>query len=628
MANYLGNKIADRLASEYEDFQKMENLHTRPFQQFNSSFDGKIRSLTDYIDYSFAKFNQFVEIPEDSEDYEVHLKMPHIRNKLMAILARLSAQRMKSEVHAQNMLQGADKELARFIGMILEWSDDTSQQDKVHFDWMLETAMKGTGILCEDYYRLEREVKEILEYDPITGKSRWKKKKIAESGCRGYVVPLEEFFVWNIREPDIQRQSKVVWATVMPIRDFKRIYAKYPKAKEVIPGGERLHEDTFFQQYLHGLGQDMVSVRRIFNRDQDEFKIIANNVELTEEDNPIPFKHKNLPFVRAIYEPIQPDFFYGKSLADKGGNIADAIDQLFNDLFNRNQMSLKAPLVAKKGSVLQDSVWRPDSILWYTGEKPERLEVGTGSQDTDRLFNILSDQLNLSTVSPTIQGQAGSGSTAREVIMAQENANELMSMFQRMMEWAEGPRAEMRISNLLQFLEKGEIEDITEMPAGTVRILTQGNVELSTGKFGTREIRLMREGAMTPPNILERQFSETHEIIEVSMEALRRLKYYVRIVPNSSIKISQSLKKALDVEYATTMANLFPNLVNQRELATSLTEAFDKSPEKMLVKEEEGGGIDEQISQLLGGGALSPRMQRVTQGIGRQENALPSLVAV
>ena len=602
--------ITNTLLKEYEDFAKMRQLHTRPFNQFNSAFDGKLRSLQEYIEYSFAKLNQFIEIPEDSEEYEIHLALPNIRNKLMAILARLSAQRMKIEIHPQNADQENDRIISMVMDHLMTWADEVSEHEVAHFNWMFETVLKGTGILCEDYYRYTREVPDIKIYNPQTGKSEWKKKKIIEEGLKSFVVPLEEFYIWNIREPKIEKQHKIVWMTITDYENFQQTFKNYPKVKEVLKGAE-IKEEVFFKEHLEQLSDMGVQIMRIFNQTDNTFKIIANNIELTEENNPNPFHHGKAPFARAIYEPIQTDFFYGKNLPDKLGNLSDAINQLFADLFNRNQMILKAPLMAKWGTTMQDTVYRPDSVFWYEGEKPERMEIGGNSQDTDRLFNILQDQLNLSSVSPVNQGQVGSGSTAREVLLAQENANELMNMFLRFMEWGEKERAPLRLSNIIQFLLKSDIVDKVVGRDGQElgRIFFQHKTTLQNGKVGTREIRIKPQKHITPPEVLVKEQLEEKEIYEISLELIKSLKYYIRIIPNSSLKISKALQKALDQEYTITMMQAFPDLVNRRALAEDLTENFDKNPSRLLLDEaSQPTSLEDQMTQFMGGKETSNQL--------------------
>lgn len=615
MPTYLEKpSVTDDVVQAYSDFARVRENHQRQFVHFNSSFDGQTRNWQQYIDYSFKKFNQFVEIPQDAENYEVHLALPNIRNKLMAILARLSAQRMKSEIHAQNVEQNFDRIVSKYLESMLEWSDDTSQQDVVNFYWMLETAMKGTGILMEDYYKHVREIKDIKVYDATTGQSKWKKRTETEDGCHSFIIPLEEFYVWNMRMNayDLQKQYKTYWVTLMDWQDFQYCFRRYPAVKknEVKPGGYFSEADkAFYNDYLSTLPEKTVEVMREWCKEADTFAIYANGTRLTEPDNPIPFKHKNYPQVAAVYEPIAHDFFPGKSLPDKMGNISDAIDQTFNDLFNRNQIEMKAPLVAKKGSTMQNSVWRPDTIIEYTGERPEVLKVSTSTQDTDRVFNILNEQLNLSSVSPTGQGQTGSGSTAREVVIAQENANELMNMFLRFMEWAEVRRVDLRLPNILQFLTtpvnvKEVAGDESAEMVDTYRTLFQHGVELESGEYGTREIRIKPDMKITPPQVLEKQFNPAHEIYEVGAEFIRQIKFFSKVVPNSSVKLSKALIKALDQEYVQTMVQLFPDLVDRMKLAGELTEAFDKSPDKLLKKPEEAGPPDQmaQLEQILNGG--------------------------
>ena len=578
--------VSESVLNEYNDFSKVKLYHTKPLNIFNAAFDGTVRSLVDYIDYSVKKFNQYTQPPEDSEDWEVHLALPNVRNKLMAILARLSAQRVKGEFFPQNQSQISDKIISKIVSYLVEWSDDVSNQDLVNLEWMFETALKGTGILLEDYYKYSREIKEIKSTDPETGKSVWKKKKITEDMCYSKVVPLEEFYVWNIRQEDIQKQYKVYWATTMDFEDFKRTFKKYPKSKDVLPGGSDELNKTFYSEFLSDLPGGSIGVLRMWCQDKDEFRIFANGVELTEEDNPIPFKHKKYPFSKGIYEPLLPGYFYGKSLPDKCGNLSDSIDQLFNDLFNRNKIQLRSPLIANKDSVFADTIWRPDNIIYYEGEKPESLDIKGSNQDFNKLYDILNSQLNTSTVSPISQGQPGSRSTAREIILAEEHANELIGLFLRFMEIGEKQRLELRVSNLLQF-QTNRIQELSdENFSKAVRVFKQYGIMLENGTIGTREIRLKDPSQITSPEILEKEYKKDYEIFEISTEFIRDLNLYIKIIPNSSVKISVTLKKALDIEYAMTMVKLFSSQVNMRELAVDVTESYDKDPNKLLVNEQ------------------------------------------
>lgn len=614
--------VEDDVVSELKDFQRVRENHSRPLYQFNSAYNGEIRSLTTYIEYCFRKLNQFVDIPKDSEDYEIHLALPNIRNKLFAILYRVAAQRMKSEFYPQNVEQPFDKIVQKFLSELAEWSDETSQQLMVTTMWLFETCFKGTGILCEDYYKHTREIPEVQVYDTETGKSTWKKKKIVEDKCYSFVIPLEEFYVWDISLPfyRIQEQYKIYWETVMKWEDFQAKFHKYPNAKNVKKSGDyRTENEPFYNDNLRDLEDDQVRVIRVWCREMGTFKIIAGGEKLTEDDI-FPFKHGFYPVIPLIYELIQFDFFYGKSFVDKNGNLSDAIDQLFNDTFNLNQLEMKAPLVAKQGSTLQDSPWRPNNILWYTGEKPEPLSVSrTGSQNTDRLFGILKNQMDLSSVSETFQGQTGSGSTAREIILAQENTLAVMNGLIMVLEWGEWMRMQMRMSNMLQFqttplLLRNLTENADEF-MGAYREVVRYDVELENGRRGTRKIKIMPKSKMSSFSQLERQQSDTLEIWEIDAEFIRNLKLYIKVIPNSSIKQSKTLQKALDLEFTSTSMTLFPDLANKQELYTNLIETFDKSPEKLILKQEVGG-MDEQIEKMLAGGGQNvpqPTAQRMQQ---------------
>ena len=595
------NTVDERVEEELADFGLAKAVRNKPYRLFNSAYDGTLRDLNQYIDYSQGKFNQYIEYPADTEEYEIQLSLPNIRNKMMAILARLSSQRMKAEFFPQNSSHKVDKIVTDYLRDVFEWSDDKSNHDVVNFYWMLETAMKGTGILLEDYFKYTRVIKDIKETKE-DGSSVWKKRDIVEDGLQAYVLPLEEVYIWNIREPNIQKQHKVYWASTMPLADFKHRFRNYPKTKDVIPGGSlALDDKSFFNEYLNNVPEGHVQVLHMWSAELDEFKIIANNEELTEEDNPIPFKHKKIPLVKNIYEPIAADFFYGKAFPDIVGNISDSIDQLFNDLFNLNQLRMKAPILAQTGTVLSDVIWRTDNVVEYDGEKPEQMKVSGGGNDVDRLNNILFGQLNDSSVSPVGQGQVGSGSTAREVVLAEEHANERMNMFLRFMEWGEKDRADMRIKNILQFFTRPLIgQHVAEEK--NYRVFVQNNVSLNNGTIGTREIRFKPAEQITPPAVLEKLQRDDLEIIEMDIDFIRNLDLYTRIIPNSSVKMSEALRKALTMEFTQGMVTFFPDLTNRPELAVEYVRDYDKNPDKLIKKLEEQKSPEEQFEMMFGQG--------------------------
>ena len=187
----------------------------------------------------------------------------------------------------------------------------------------------------------------------------------------------------------------------------------------------------------------------------------------------------------------------------------------------------------------------------------------------------------------------------------------------------------MRISNILQFLTlpKNISELVDDKTAQEFRTFILNNVKLANGTVGTRIIKFKADEQITPASVLEKQNKEKDmEIIELGVDFLRKLNLYVKIVPNSSIKISEALKKALNVEFAGTMVKLFPNVVNIRELAFDLVESFDKDPDKLLATPEQSMPPEEKFDQMFGGGQSSMQQgSSVSQQMGEADKVLPQL---
>ena len=100
---------------------------------------------------------------------------------------------------------------------------------------------------------------------------------------------------------------------------FKMKFSNYKNALNVKPFvalGANEQRPYYYDYISRDITAQAVELIRYYNQDTDEFVLIANGVWLnplpTDKIMPLPFKHKQLPFWKAIYEPFGSDFFYGK----------------------------------------------------------------------------------------------------------------------------------------------------------------------------------------------------------------------------------------------------------------------------------------------------------------------------
>ena len=146
----------------------------------------------------------------------------------------------------------------------------------------------------------------------------------------------------------MNKQGEMIWRTLLKWNDFQVQYAKFKNKEYVIPGSQFADTSIFTDFLSYDVrGQDFVEVIKYFNKDKDQYAIIANGVLLNpvrikdqEEISPLPWNHKELPFSKTIYEPLDANFFYGISLPQKVKDPQTALNRMWQLLLEREQRAV------------------------------------------------------------------------------------------------------------------------------------------------------------------------------------------------------------------------------------------------------------------------------------------------
>ena len=589
----------DKVKKWYDYYSTMRETMNQPYRYFNN------RTMVQYIDDSTERFNGYLPPRTDKYDWQSHVFSNATRNKTMALFAKIGLQAPDVKLLSTDTKNKISKRASSIIHDCYVQSKVKSNASMEYFNETLDCAVKGTVIAYEGYKVAERKIKEIKTYDPLTGDVTFDVKTIKDyDDCYSEICNLPDFFIWNIYEPEVQNQSRIIWRKKMLKDEFLHNFSKYPNVSKVKAGGEMTPEDEtefYKEEWGIDLKSDSVEVLYCYDRPKDEYLIIANGVLL--QDTPFPWNHKKYPFGKTVFEKFDISFFYGKSLPDKMLADQDTLNTLYNMALDKTFLSIFPPILDSTINEVEDELLVPGRRMPVEDiNSMKELQIKSVDNSHFNMLELVSKNIDLSSVSATQQGQSGSGSTAREVVLAEENARILMGVFNFLLEDLVWQKAKLRIPNILQFysqpnkveiLKRKGVDEITE----SFKEIVIDNIVLEDGKTGIKKIRIVGDNVTGNKRNAKNRIAEEErvqrteeginmEILEVPASYIRQLDVDISIVKNSGYMTSKSTKMAMELEYIKYVLSLFPDMVNKEALFEDLNEIYEKDNDRLMMQKE------------------------------------------
>lgn len=612
------------IARVYNRYRSLENIRDRQYRYFNN------RNLVDLINDAQKRFNGYVEPRNGPNDWGAKTIDPLTRNKVIFVLASLAAQRTKVNFYKED---GDDAIRSKIVKAMHEHSYIDENEEIQTFYEMLSAVVKGTVIGYEGFKAPKQKIKAIDSYDPETGEIKWTEKTITlESKVFSEIVPLEDFFPGDLRQRDIQKMPDLVWRTVMPFSMFKVEFKKYANAKYVQKGGDTMTH-PFFKDYVQNLEGDEVEVVRYFNKVDDEFHIMANGVLLTQYISPMPWKHKEkgmgYPFWSTIYEPYDEKWFYGKPLPEKLRSNQDTLDALYRMMLDQTFLSIHKPVLTSAVEDVEDDMLRPGRKIPVTDVNEwKELDISAPNGGQFQMFEIVRRSIEDASASDTVTGlRNDKEKTATQASIEKEGAQTLLSMFKNFLEWGAEQKARLRTENQLQFyplpigIEDGKVKYRKIRVDNVPLILQQRNGSIIL-KF------CADKSEITPveiPNELRARFedkygkrfdevsvtqlSENIEEVKMTPEFIEDFNVGIKVIADSSQKMSEGLQKAMALEFVDRVVTVFPDLVRRDAVARDLIDIYDKNPDEYLITSPSEQDQALQRSQQVSGGQQGQQVE-------------------
>ena len=581
---------------------------------------------TNLVQYTKVSKGQFIghrAKPEWKKDYQYNVFDPITRDKVYAILSKSAGMYEAQFFNKNKRLAKYSETITTILGAF--YTDSTQQLNEKEMNRLvgLNALTTPKTILFEGWRMQKRTIRDIEERDEETGEpTKFSEKKVVHyNGPWSERVPVEDFIPGSLRIRNIQEQPRLTWVPKMSLEKFNREYpkSKYPEAAKVRSYGSLFDNDETEFTVRNDLKEDEVEVLKIFEKWDDRFSIIANGVLLTKVNNPMPFAHKEYPFVWGGFEELDSEFIYDMPLTIKLLDMQDMSNEVLNLSLDMVWRALNEVILVQGGDGINDDVLYGGGMVSVNDPKNfQKLEFGSsfGFNAANSVMNRARQSIESSSVDATQSGQSGSRQvTAREVLVARQAALEIASLFLQNMENMERDKARLRVMNQLDRYTKVSDwkkrvgEENTNEAVELFKEISVRNARLDKGKRGTANITITSAPRSTEElnNANIENDKEMSQTIDVTPEFIRDIDFDVEIVPNSSVKKSK-IDEVNEARGFLSDAAAMPQVLSVDYAAKEYVKKLGKNEDEALVKKAENP-IQDLMKQAGQGEVKAPEMK-------------------
>lgn len=304
------------------------------------------------------------EAPKQDE-FESNVKSPMTSGRIESTMHKLRRLNIQFVVRPDNAKEPRDKRKARVVQELLNNLFERKEYKTRMMSWFKDCLIHGSAFLHIYYLRKKRTV-QMPKVD-VKSMSDEEKEKLAN---KEKVYTTEEIYDYDdiafepvkIQEIFVDPSARnfhgtsyeaqwVIRRMLPSMAQFKAMYSSDPDAKninKVRPASAYIGEDVeFFEPPTDINSDDYVELLHYYNKAEDRYVVVANDVLI--KDVPLPYRHKQLPFVKIdAYEVLHQ--FYGMGIPDKLINIQSEEEILKNLVYDRLHITAN-PIVKVKKSI-------------------------------------------------------------------------------------------------------------------------------------------------------------------------------------------------------------------------------------------------------------------------------------
>jgi len=183
-------------------FQRAYNVCNKGYNYFGGG------TLYESIDDWTKRWNGYIPPMNPLLDQtQSNIFINFTRNAIVSYLSKVALSPVQAKIVAVNKKNGlTDLRMAQVFEDLNKYSLNNENAPQKFLRAALECVVKGTVVVYEGYARHTQKMKSPVKFDANTGKGVFKTEdRVLFDDCYQEVVPLEDFFVINAWQPDIQK---------------------------------------------------------------------------------------------------------------------------------------------------------------------------------------------------------------------------------------------------------------------------------------------------------------------------------------------------------------------------------------------------------------------------------------
>lgn len=524
---------------------------------------------------------------------------PIVRNKCISIAAHATSQLIFPKIFAYNQQSDVQEDASRVMEDLMEWAADQCNYEKTSLNAVISAIVNPASITYSEYGEVYRNVKRDVDEN-----GKWiVKKELDEdlSGFKDISVPIDELYIENFYENDIQKQGWVIWRRVIGYDLASAKYGDKSNWKYVKPGVQVIFDDanqTFYEVYDSNMRTDSVEEVVYWNKKLDVKITMVNAVLISDFDNPNPRNDKLYPLSKFGYENIDEGIcFYYKSLAFKMQSDANIINTLYPMIVDGTYLNIFQPMINIGSETIGSDVIVPGVVTTLTDPNSKLTPLAVAGNIKSGMDTLMEVEKSVSESSedPLLNGQSGQpGTTAFEISRQEQNANTVLGLFIKMIAQFVRQYGRLRVGDNLQYLTIVDADKITDQPD----LVYKSFVVKGKGKKGSKKIQFtsdVPDEPITDADKLKKSYDILGEEKRTGMEIykanpvlFRELCYKLVVSPDVLHPRSEDLERAMKLElYDRAIMN--PSANQEEVFKDFLLGAYSdiKEPEDYIQKPQQ-----------------------------------------
>ncbi len=595
-----GKEVVDITDKVMKHFEHGNLIMNTPWREFNDM------SVLERKNRDQLAFNTYLpgdgDWGESLDSWKSQALRPVERNRSLDIASQVSSQVIFPKVFAQNQNDDEDRKSAAIMRYLMEWSADQQQYEQTQLFSTLTSLYSPASIIHTEYTE-RMKTQENVE----TGETE-EVMDDENSGFRSTVVPVEELYIENMYQHDIQKQGFLIWRRVISFDNAWIKYGDVDNFKFVRGGLQTVFDpmtETFYDQQDKNLTENEVEEVIYWSKNKDLKLAFVNGIIQTKVDAHNPRQDKRYPFIKSGFELMdEGKFFYYKSVVFKMQPDARNINELWRMVIDGTYLSVFPPMIITGEEEVSSDVVAPGAVTTFASSDTQVTPINVGSNLNAGFAGLQAlEQSVLDTTKTPQSGPISKQQTLGEIELLQQNALTNLGLFAKMIGFGVRDWGKLMASDITQYLTIGEVMNVVGddsrlnfrkflLPdqtigekTGTVKI--EFELEMPEDEEGIAEMEnelMEREGGL----------DNDTKIFKANPTVFRSLKFIMKVNADLVARPNEAAINALAVaEYDRMIEN---PMFDQTEAAKLLLTSFPKTeedPDRYIAKQPsivQGGG--------------------------------------